>query len=89
MSDYLDLIEVAEEHETCISWYMGKLPLHTEVPEMFEDVCNARNGPWRRLEASSLSVIKCHCLGSCLRGEVEIPIVVTCYYLLPEPFWTS
>ena len=35
--DYLDLVEVAEEHETCISWYMGKLPLHTDLPELFED----------------------------------------------------
>ena len=49
ISDYLDLIEVAEEHETCISWYMGKLPLHTDVPEMFDDICNAPNSPWRCL----------------------------------------
>lgn len=48
ISDYLDLIEVAEEHETCISWYMGKLPLHTDVPEMFDDICNAPNSPWRK-----------------------------------------
>lgn len=48
ISDYLDLIEVAEEHETCISWYMGKLPLHTDVPEMFEDIVNAPNSPWRK-----------------------------------------
>lgn len=48
IADYLDLIEVAEEHETCISWYMGKLPLHTDVPEMFDDICNAPNSPWRK-----------------------------------------
>lgn len=49
ISDYLDLIELAEDHETGISWYMGKLPLHTDVPEMFEDICNAPNSPWRDL----------------------------------------
>lgn len=49
ISDYLDLIELAEEHETGISWYMGKLPLHTDVPEMFEDIGNAPNSPWRDL----------------------------------------
>lgn len=49
ISDYLDLIELAEDHETGISWYMGKLPLHTDVPEMFEDICNAPNSPWRNL----------------------------------------
>jgi len=48
ISDYLDLIELAEDHETGISWYMGKLPLHTDVPEMFEDICNAPNSPWRK-----------------------------------------
>ena len=48
ISDYLDLVEVAEEHETCISWYMGKLPLHTDVPEMFEDIANAPNSPFRK-----------------------------------------
>ncbi|CAJ1334089.1 unnamed protein product [Effrenium voratum] len=48
ISDYLDLIELAEEHETCISWYMGKLPLHTDVPELFEDVTNSPNSPWRK-----------------------------------------
>ena len=40
--DYLDLVEVAEEHETCISWYMGKLPLHTDLPELFEDAIAGR-----------------------------------------------
>jgi len=48
ISDYLDLVEVAEEHETCISWYMGKLPLHTDVPELFEDITNAPNSPFRK-----------------------------------------
>ncbi|OLP86787.1 Lysine-specific demethylase 8 [Symbiodinium microadriaticum] len=48
VSDYLDLVEVAEEHETCISWYMGKLPLHTDLPELFEDINNSPNSPWRK-----------------------------------------
>jgi len=48
VKDYLDLVEVAEEHETCISWYMGKLPLHTDLPELFEDINNSPNSPWRK-----------------------------------------
>ncbi|CAE7203686.1 kdm8 [Symbiodinium natans] len=48
VSDYLDLVEVAEEHETCISWYMGKLPLHTDLPELFEDINSSPNSPWRK-----------------------------------------
>eukprot|EP00440_Ansanella_granifera_P026970 gb/GFBE01029290.1/.p1 GENE.gb/GFBE01029290.1/~~gb/GFBE01029290.1/.p1 ORF type:complete len:624 (+),score=113.26 gb/GFBE01029290.1/:1-1872(+) len=48
VSDYLDLIELAEEHETCISWYMGKLPLHQEVPELFEDIQNSKRSPFKK-----------------------------------------
>ena len=58
ISDYLDLIELAEDHETGISWYMGKLPLHTDVPEMFEDICNAPNSPWRDLGEVVFSFLK-------------------------------
>jgi len=55
VSEYLDLIEVAEQHETCISWYMGKVPLREELPELWEDI-----------EASPMSPMKKY--GSCF-GE--------------------
>eukprot|EP00931_Biecheleriopsis_adriatica_P032789 TRINITY_DN19088_c0_g4_i1.p1 TRINITY_DN19088_c0_g4~~TRINITY_DN19088_c0_g4_i1.p1 ORF type:complete len:632 (-),score=116.58 TRINITY_DN19088_c0_g4_i1:81-1976(-) len=48
VSDFLDLVEIAEEHETCISWYMGKLPLHKEIPELFEDIQNSAETPYKK-----------------------------------------
>lgn len=48
VAEYLSLIETAEAHETCISWYMGKVPLREEMPELWEDILNAPKSPLKK-----------------------------------------
>lgn len=51
ISEYLNLIEQAETHRTCISWYLGKVPLREEIPELWQDIQAAATSPLKRYES--------------------------------------
>mmetsp|Transcript_19613 Transcript_19613/g.45653 ORF Transcript_19613/g.45653 Transcript_19613/m.45653 type:complete len:498 (-) Transcript_19613:57-1550(-) len=50
-AEYLDLVEEAERLSKPPAFYMGKMPLHRELPELFEDINSAPGSPWAKLSS--------------------------------------
>jgi len=47
--EYLELVEEAESLHRPPAFYMGKMPLHKELPELCEDISQAPDSPWAKL----------------------------------------
>jgi len=47
LAEYLDMIAEAEQAGGTVPYYMGKVSLEREVPEMLEDVDAAPESPWK------------------------------------------
>jgi len=74
MSDYLDMIEEAEHDGSSVPFYMGKIPLSQEVPELVEDIDDAPASPWKKFGScfGPLTVKGVHMYFGCGRNTSAI-----------------